>query len=205
MEAPLPGSGFFSLLVSDPAPKEKRGFVVGMFADANNGGLAVAGVPPLGTPNNIVELPLATSPSRPRLGRLAPSPGLMPGDTDTIPLGGAPVGLLSLPPNTDGWFACVAVALEAGALPNGFVTGCAVCADELFEMPKLNMGFDDGSDAVASGGGWGVELVGLLVIPKLNFGFNASVPPTEGPLELGLELLFVEIAGLEGCENEKKP
>jgi hypothetical protein len=53
-EAPFPGSGF---VVSDPALKEKRGFVVGKLAAANDGGLACA--PPPGAPNRSMEFPVA--------------------------------------------------------------------------------------------------------------------------------------------------
>ena len=49
----------------------------------------------------------------------------------------------------------------------------------------------------------GVTAVGLLVIPKLNFGFDASLAGTV--LALGLEILLAVVAGLEGCGNEKKP
>ena len=48
----------------------------------------------------------------------------------------------------------------------------------------------------------GVRAVGLLVIPKLNFGFDPSL--AGAVLELGLEILFAVVAGLEGWENEKK-
>lgn len=47
----------------------------------------------------------------------------------------------------------------------------------------------------------GVREVGLLVIPKLNFGFDPSLAGTVPAL--GLELLLAVVAGLEGCENEK--
>ena len=48
----------------------------------------------------------------------------------------------------------------------------------------------------------GVTAVGLLVIPKLNFGFDASLAGTV--LAIGLEILLAVVAGLEGCGNEKK-
>jgi hypothetical protein len=80
-------------------------------------------------------------------------------------------------------------------------------------MPKLNTGFDDEADEVGATGGFGgfggVTPVGLLVTPKLNFGFDASlVPPATRVLVLGCELLLVLLVdadGLRSCENEKKP
>jgi hypothetical protein len=92
--------------------------------------------------------------------------------------------------------------LEAGGLLNRFVAGCTFGADEFVEMPKLNIGFGGGSDGVAAARGPdGVTLVGLLVIPKSNFGFDASlVPPAGRALALGLE---VDIGGLGFCGNEK--
>jgi len=120
------------------------------------------------------------------------------------PLAGVPAGLFSLVLKSDGGFTCVAVVLGPGALPNMFVTGCAVGTDELFGIPKPNIGFGAESDTVAAAGGlnW-LALVGLLVIPKLNFGFDESPELLAvGTLALGLELLP---GGLEGCGNEKKP
>ena len=119
-----------------------------------------------------------------------------------------PADLPSVVPNVDGWFNCVAGVLEATALPNRFAAGGAT--DEVFAGPKLNIGFDSESDptgagAAGAGGLDGVALVGLLVIPKLNFGFIASaVPPAGRALAVGLALLLVDVGGLEGCENEKK-
>jgi hypothetical protein len=67
----------------------------------------------------------------------------------------------------------------------------------------LNIAFDDASDVVGAAVGLdGVTAVGLLVIPKLNFGFDASLAGTV--LALGLETLLAVVAGLEGCGNEKK-
>jgi hypothetical protein len=70
-----------------------------------------------------------------------PSLALKPDEVDIIPRVGAPADVPPLIPNTGGWVACAAVIFAAGALPNEFVTGGAVNADELVEMPKLNMGF----------------------------------------------------------------
>lgn len=119
-------------------------------------------------------------------------------------LAGAPVDLLSLVPKTDGWVVCTAVVLEACALPNGFVTGCAVGADEVDEVPKLNAAFGGGLDGATATGGLEVILVGLLVIPKLNFGFDASLAPPAGrALALGLEVFSVDVGGLGFCGNAK--
>lgn len=94
---------------------------------------------------------------------------------------------------------------EAGGLLNGFVIGCTVGANESFGMPKPNMGFGGAPDGVAAARGLdAVTLVGLLVIPKLNFGFDASlVPPSGTALALGLELISVEVGGLGFCPSEK--
>jgi hypothetical protein len=55
----------------------------------------------------------------------------------------------------------------------------------------------------ATGGLDGGAAVALLVIPKLNFGFDASpVPPAGRALALGLELVLVEVEGLGACENK---
>lgn len=118
---------------------------------------------------------------------------------------GVPADLPSLIPNTDGWVACAVVVLEVGGLLNGFVIGCTVGADEFFGMPKPNMGFGGPPDGVAAARGLdGVALVGLLVIPKLNFGFDASLVPLAGTaLALGLELFSVEVGGLGFCPSEK--
>jgi len=201
-EATFPGSGgFVPLLASGPAPKEKRGFAV-VLAGPNAGGLAIplwACFPPLVTPNNPVGS-LFASVGCPLVVELA-SPTLKTEGVDLTPLAGVPAGLL---PKSDGGFTCVAVVLGPGALPNRFVTGCAVGTDELFGIPKLNIGFDAESDTVAAAGGldW-LTLVSLLVTPKLNFGFDVSPElPTVGALALGLELV---LGGFEGCENEKKP
>jgi len=117
-----------------------------------------------------------------------------------------PADLPSVVPNVDGWFNCVAGVLEATALLNRFAAGGTT--DEAFAGPKLNIGFDSESDpmgAGAAGGLDGVTLDGLLVIPKLNFGFIASaVPPAGRALAVGLALLLVDVGGLEACENEKK-
>jgi hypothetical protein len=115
------------------------------------------------------------------------------------------VDLLSLVPKTDGWVACTAVVLEACALPNGFVTGCAVGADEFDEVPKPNTAFGGGLDGATTARGLDeVTLVGLLVIPKLNFGFDASlVPPAGRALALGLEVFSVDVGGLGFCANAK--
>ena len=68
----------------------------------------------------------------------------------------------------------------------------------------MNIDFDDASDVVGAAVGLdGVTAVGLLVIPKLNFGFGASLAETV--LALGLETLLAVVTGLEGCENEKRP
>jgi len=125
--------------------------------------------------------------------------------TDWNPLAGAPGDLLSLAPNDNGWFNCVAV-LEAAVLPNGFAAGGAAGVDELFGSPKPNTGFDVESDAAGAAGGLdGVTLIGLPVSPKLNFGFSTSPVPLAGRvLALGLGSLLVGFGGLEGCENEKK-
>jgi hypothetical protein len=93
-------------------------------------------------------------------------------------------------------------------LLNGFVIGCTVGADEFFGMPpKLNMGFGGAPDGVAAASGLdGVTLVGLVVIPKLNFGFDASlVPPAGTALALGLEIFSVEVGGFGFCPSEKIP
>jgi hypothetical protein len=94
--------------------------------------------------------------------------------------------------------------LEAGGLLNGFVTGCPVGADEFFGAPKLNMSFGGASDGVAPARGLdGVTLVGLVVIPKLKFGFDASlVPPAGTALALALELFPVDVGGLGFCPSE---
>jgi hypothetical protein len=107
-------------------------------------------------------------------------------------------------PNADGWVAC-AVVLEAGRLLNGFVIGCTVGADEFFGMPKPNVGFGGASDGVAAARGLdGVTLIGLLVIPKLNFGLDASlVSPVGTALALGLDLFSVDVGGLGFCPSEK--
>lgn len=68
----------------------------------------------------------------------------------------------------------------------------------------MNIDFDDGSDVVGAAVELdGVTVVGLLVIPKLNFGFGASLAGTV--LVLGLEILLAVVTGLEVCENEKRP
>jgi hypothetical protein len=88
---------------------------------------------------------------------------------------------------------------EAGALLNGFVAGGAVGAGELVEMPKLN------GVALATGLVEGI-LVGLLVIPKSNFGFDASPLPPAGRAPVrGLVLISVDVGGLGFCGNEKIP
>ena len=88
---------------------------------------------------------------------------------------------------------------------NGLVIGCTVGADEFFGTPKLNVGFGGAPDGVAAARGIdGVTLVGLLAIPKLNFGFDASlVPPVGTALALELELFSVEVGGLGFCPREK--
>jgi len=129
---------------------------------------------------------------------------LKPDNAGIIPLAEVPPDLLSLVPNTDGWVACAVVVLEAGALLNGFVMGCTVGADEFFDMPKLNMGFDGASDGMTAAGG--LDEVGLLVTPKLNFGFDASpVLPAGRALALGLELFSVDVDGLGFCPNGNIP
>jgi hypothetical protein len=130
---------------------------------------------------------------------------LKPDEAGIIPLAGGPADLPSLTPNTDGWVAFAVIVLEAGGLLNGFVIGCTVGADEFFGMPKPNMGFGGAPDGVAAARGLdGVTLVGLLVIPKLNFGFDASPVPLAGTaLALGLELFSVEVGGLGFCPSEK--
>jgi len=202
-EAPFPGSGgFVPLLASGPALKEKRGFAV-VLAGPNAGGFPLwACFPPPVTPNKTVDS-LFASVDCPLFAELA-SPTLKAEGVDVTPLAGVPAGLLSLMPKSDGGFTCVVVVLAPGVLPNRFVTGCAVGTDEFFEIPKLNIGFGAESDTAAATGGldW-LTLVGLLVTPKLNFGFDVSPElPAVGALALGLELLF---GGLEGCENDKKP
>ena len=68
----------------------------------------------------------------------------------------------------------------------------------------MNIDLDDASDVVGAAVGLdGVTAVGLLVIPKLNFGFGASLAGTV--LALGLGILLAVVTGLEGCENEKRP
>ena len=97
------------------------------------------------------------------------------------------------------------MVLEAGGLLNGFIIGCAVGADEFFGMPKLNVGFGASDGVAAAGGLDGVTLVGLFVIAKLNFGFDASlVPPAGIVLALGLELFSLKVGGLGFCPSEKK-
>lgn len=119
---------------------------------------------------------------------------------------GAPADLPSLIPNTDDWVGCAVVVLEAGGLLNGFIIGCAVGADEFFGMPKLNMGVGASDGVAAARGLDGGTLVGLFVIAKLNFGFDASlVPPAGTALVLGLELFSLEVAGLGFCPSEKIP
>lgn len=67
----------------------------------------------------------------------------------------------------------------------------------------MNIGFDDASDVVGAAAGLdGVTAVGLPVIPKLNFGFDASLAGTV--LALGFEMLLAFVAGLEGCGNKKR-
>lgn len=129
---------------------------------------------------------------------------MKPEEAGIVPLAGVPADLPSLIPNTDGWVACVVVVLEVGGLLNRFATGCPVVADEFFGVPKLNMGFGGASDGVPAAWGIdGVTLVGLIVIPKLNFGFDASlVLPAGTALALGLELFSVEVGGLEFCPSE---
>jgi len=67
-DAFFPGSGFDPLLLSDPAPnpplKEKNGFVVDKFEDANGDGLAVSPwncVPPLVVGKCTVDTPVAAN------------------------------------------------------------------------------------------------------------------------------------------------
>jgi hypothetical protein len=58
----------------------------------------------------------------------------------------------------------------------------------------------------AAGGLDEVTPAGLLVIPKLNFGFDASlVPPAGRPPAPGLELFSVDVGGLGFCGNENIP
>ena len=93
--------------------------------------------------------------------------------------------------------------LEATVLLNGLAAGGAAGADDPFERPKLKIGFDDASDVVGAAVGLDrVTAVGMLVLPKLNFGFDASL--AEMVPVPGLEILLAVVAGLEGCENEKK-
>ena len=129
---------------------------------------------------------------------------MKPDEAGIIPLVGVPADLPSLIPNTGGWVACAVVMLEAGGLPNGFVTACPVGAGEFFGAPKLNVSFGGASDGVAPARGLdGLTLFGLLVIPKLNFGFDASlVPPAGTALALVLELFSVEVGGLGFCPSE---
>ena len=132
---------------------------------------------------------------------------LKPDEAAIIPLVVAPVGLPSLIPNTDGWVGCAAIVFEAGGLLNRFVAGCTFGADGFVEMPKLNIGFSGGSDGVEAARGLdGVTLVGLLVIPKLNFGLDASlVPPPGIALALGLVIFSVDVGGLGFCASENIP
>ena len=67
------------------------------------------------------------------------------------------------------------------------------------------MGFGCESDGVAVARGLDeVTLVGLLVMPKLNFGFGASLVPLAGKaIVLGLALFSVDVDGLGFCGNEK--
>ena len=114
------------------------------------------------------------------------------------------MGFPSPVPSPDGWFTCVAVVLAVDALLKGFAGGCIVGTAELFGAPKLNTGLSRSGVAAATGGLDGGAAVGLLVIPKLNFGFDASpVPPVGGALAIGLVLVLVKVGGLVGCANEK--
>lgn len=131
-----------------------------------------------------------------------------PDEAGVIPLAGVTAEVPSLVPNTGGCNVCAVVVLEAGGLLNGFVIGCTVGADELFGMPKLNMGFGGAPDSVGAARGLDgvtlVAVVGLLVIPKLNFSFDPSpVPPAGTALALGLELFSVEVGGLGFCLSVK--
>jgi len=187
--------------VSDPALNEKKGFVVDKLAGANDGGLVA---PPCAC---VPVFPVAPAVDCPRFVELGSSLSLKPDEAGIIPLAGVPADLPSLIPNTDDWVACAVVVLEAGGLLNGFVIGCTVGADGFFNVPKLNMGFGGAPDGVAAARALdGVTLVGLLVIPKLNFGFDASLAPPAGTaLALGLELFSVEVGGLGFCPSEKIP
>jgi len=132
---------------------------------------------------------------------------LKPDKAGIKPLGEVPAVLPSLVPNTDGWVACAVVVLGACALLNVFVTACAVGADEFFDMPKPNTGFGGASDGMTAAGGFDdVTLVGLLVTPKLNFGFDASLvfPVGRGPA-LGLELFSEDVGGFGFCPNKNVP
>lgn len=128
---------------------------------------------------------------------------MKPDGAGILPLAGAAVDLASLVPKTDGWVAGAAVVLEACALPNGFVKGCAVGIDEFDDVPKLNTAFGGGSDdATAAKGLDEVTVVGLLVIPKLNFGFDASLTPPAGRAPaVGLEVFPVDVGGLGNAKR----
>jgi hypothetical protein len=209
----FPGSDFVPLPASDAAPKENKGFG-GAFAGANGDGFESAPpiswgfAPPPGTPNSTVDslVAAAVGSDCPWVAELVLSPALVPDTANVAPLVGRPVVLPSLvAPNGDGWFACAPVVLVVNALLKEFTVGCIVGVDELFDAPKLNVGFG-GSDEV----GAATELDGgavatLFVIPKLNFGLDASpVPPAGGALALGLELVLVDVEELGACENEKR-
>jgi hypothetical protein len=142
----------------------------------------------------------------PWVAELVLSPALIPDTADVAPLVGRPVDLSSLVvPNSDGWFACAAVVLVVNALLKEFTVGCIVGVDELFDAPKLKVDFGGSDEVVVAAELDGGAVATLFVIPKLNFGFDASpVPPAGGALALGLELVLVEVEESGARENENR-
>jgi hypothetical protein len=128
--------------------------------------------PPLGTPNTVAERTEAASfggPDCPSVPAL--SLGLM---SDPVRIAPLMAKLLGLPspstPNIEEDDRDVLVLEE-------LVTGCADGTDELIGVPKLNTDFGGLDGAEVTGGIDGEVLGCLFEIPKLNFGFESLMPP----------------------------